>query len=395
MIVKPKIRGYICTTAHPAGCARRVQDQIDYVRSRSKISNGPKKVLVIGASTGYGLATRITSAFGCGAATIGVFFEKPAAGDRTATAGWYNSAAFERAARAEGLYSRSFNGDAFSNEMKEQVIRTIQNDLGSVDMVVYSLAAPRRRHPQTGETFKGVVKPRGAGYRNRALDLETLQITDVTTEPATEDEVRQTVGVMGGEDWRMWTEALHEAGVLAEGALNVAYSYIGPEITYPIYRHGTIGAAKDDLEKTAHDLDQFMRNVGGRALVSVNKALVTQASSAIPFMALYMTILLKVMRSKGVDENCIEQIDRLFRERLFRDGEIPVDEQGRIRLDDLELSEEVQRDVHQAWQEITTESIDRYADVAGYQKDFLQIFGFEVEGVDYDEDADIHVPLEP
>ncbi len=282
MVVKPKVRGFICTTAHPLGCAQNVKDQIEYVRRKGSVE-GPKRVLVIGASTGYGLSSRIVAAFASGAATMGVFFERPAEGGRTATAGWYNSAAFEREARQAGLYSKSFNGDAFSEEMKAGVVAAIKKDLGQVDMVVYSLAAPRRTHPRTGERFKGVVKPLAQAYTNRALDLETFEIIDVTTEPGTEEELRQTVAVMGGEDWQMWIEALLREGVLADNSLNIAYSYLGSDITFPIYRQGTLGAAKDHLEATAHKLNDMLKVTGGRALVSVHRALVTQASAAIPF----------------------------------------------------------------------------------------------------------------
>ncbi len=392
MIVRPKVRGFICTTAHSAGCAQNIKDQIEYVRRHGPI-NGPKRVLVIGASTGYGLASRIVSAFGSGASTIGVFFEKPAEGERTATAGWYNSAAFEVEARKAGLYSKSFNGDAFSDQIKAQVVQAIRKDLGQVDMVIYSLAAPRRVHPKTGERFKGVVKPLGKAFKNRALDLETFEIIDVTTEPGTEEERKQTVAVMGGEDWEMWIETLKKEGVLADKSLTLAYSYLGPDITFPIYRQGTLGAAKDHLEATAHKLDETLRPKGGRAFVSVQKALVTQASAAIPLMALYMVILLKVMRQKGVDEHCIQQIHRLYQDRLFSGREIPVDEKGRIRLDDLELRNDVQAEVKQSWEAITTENFKDYADISAYQNDFLRLFGFEVPGIDYEKDVEVDVPI--
>ncbi len=392
MHVQPKVRGFVCTTAHPKGCARNVRDQIEYVRRMGAIQ-GPRRVLVIGASTGYGLASRIVSAFGCGAATIGVFFEKPAEGERTATAGWYNSAAFERETKEAGLYSKSFNGDAFSDEMKEKVAEAIRKDLGQIDMVIYSLAAPRRTDPKTGERFKGVVKPLGRAYKNRALDLETLKIVDVTAEPGTEEERRQTVGVMGGEDWQLWIEFLKKEGLLAYNSLTLAYSYIGPEVTFPIYRQGTLGAAKDHLEATAHTIDEMLKPQGGRAFVSVHRALVTQASAAIPFMALYMVILLKILREKGIDEHCIQQIHRLYTDRLFSGKGVPVDEKSRIRLDDLELRQDVQEEVNRAWTQITTENLDAYADVSAYQKDFLKLFGFEVDGIDYTQEVEVDIPL--
>ncbi len=393
MIIKPKVRGFICTTAHPLGCAAHVQEQIDYVKQQPAI-DGAKKVLVIGASTGYGLASRITAAFGCKAATLGVFFEKPASGSRTATAGWYNTAAFEQAARAEGLYAESINGDAFSNEMKQQVIEKIRQDLGKVDLVVYSLASPRRTHPDTGETFSSVLKPIGQTYTNKTVDIHTGEVTDISLEPATEEEIAATVAVMGGEDWSMWIDALLAADVLEEGAKTIAYSYIGPEVTYPVYREGTIGRAKDDLERTSHKLNaKLQEKLGGHAFVSVNKALVTQSSAAIPVVPLYISLLFKVMKQKGLHEDCIEQIVRLFRDRLYTGNSVPVDEEGRIRIDDLEMREDVQREVDQLWQQVSSDNLEQISDIAGYREEFFKLFGFGFASVDYDADTDPNVSL--
>ncbi len=391
MIIQPKIRGFICTTAHPAGCAANVQKQIDYVKGQGPIKNGPTKILVIGSSNGYGLASRIVAAFGCQAATVGVFFEKEAEEKRTATAGWYNSIAFDRAAKKEGLYTKNFNGDAFSDEMKKQVVETIKRDLGSVDMIMYSLAAPRRTHPKTGGIAKSVLKPKAIPYTNKSLDFDTDKLIMVTLQPASEEEIRQTVSVMGGEDWEMWIDGLDQAGCLAKGCMTVAYSYIGPDITTAVYRNGTIGAAKDHLEATAKKLDQRFKKIGGRAFVSVNKALVTQSSSAIPFIPLYFTILSKVLRAKGIYEDCVQQIYRLFSQRLYNGQGIPVDEKGRIRIDDLEMREDVQEEVKKLWQQITEENISQIADVKGYHEDFLKLFGFRVKGVDYQADVDADI----
>lgn len=393
MIIQPKIRGFICTTAHPDGCAKHVEEQIRYVRSKPPI-DGPKKVLVLGASTGFGLATRIAAAFGCGAGTLGVFFERPAEGKRTATAGWYNTAAFTRAAREAGLYAENINGDAFSDAIKQQAIETIRRDLGQVDLVVYSLAAPRRTDPRTGAVYTSVLKPVGKPFSGKTADVNTGQVTEVTLEPATEEEIHGTVRVMGGEDWKLWMDALREAGVLADGAKTVAYSYIGPAVTRAIYRDGTIGRAKDDLERTAREIDAGLQPIGGRAFVSVNKALVTQASSAIPVVPLYISLLFKVMKEKGVHEGTIEQIYRLLAERLYTGGDVPVDEEGRIRIDDLELREDVQREVAERWERVNTDNLPDLSDIAGYRADFLKLFGFGLPGVDYEADTDPAVPLD-
>ena len=385
MLVIPKIRGFICTTAHPEGCARHVAEQIAVIRSRGPIEDGPKKVLVIGSSTGYGLASRIAAAFGSHASTLGVFFEQPGTKERTATAGWYNSAAFEAEAKAAGLYARSINGDAFSDEIKVKVIEAIKADLGQVDCVIYSLASPRRTHPGTGLTLTSVLKPLGEAFTNKNLNTGTGAISNVTIEPASESEIAQTIAVMGGEDWEMWIDALLSADVLAEGTQTVAYSYIGPELTWPIYKDGTIGRAKADLERAQSALDANLSLIGGKAWVSVNKALVTQASSAIPVVPLYISLLYKVMKSRGSHEDCIEQMDRLFRERL-RNPE--PDEAGRIRLDDWEMEPEVQEIVRQRWEEVNTETFPTLADFEGYQASFLRLFGFGLDGVDYEAETD-------
>ena len=396
MIIQPKIRGFICTTAHPVGCAAHVQEQINYVKSKGPVANGPKKVLVIGSSTGYGLASRITAAFGCDAATVGVFFEKASDDKRTATAGWYNTAAFETAARKAGLFAKSFNGDAFSDQMRQQVCEAIKKDLGQIDCVIYSLASPRRADPKTGQLYKSVLKPKGAAYTNKSIDFEKNQVTTVTLETATEQEVFETVKVMGGEDWQLWIDALSSQNLLAPKAVTVAYSYIGPDVTTPVYRNGTIGAAKDHLEATAHVLDAQMKKLGGRAFVSVNKALVTQSSSAIPFIPLYFVILMKVMKQKGIHEDCIHQIQRLFADRLYNNrpfDQIPVDTGGRVRVDELEMRADVQAEVSKIWETISDTNLQQVADVKGYNSDFLKLFGFGLAGVDYNADVNPEVPI--
>lgn len=393
MIIKPRFRGFICTTAHPTGCEGQVKAQIDYVKSQPKIE-GPKKVLVIGASTGYGLASRIAATFGAGADTIGVFFEKPGEENRTGTAGWYNSAAFEKAATAEGYIAKSVNGDAFSKEIKAETMELIKKEFGKVDLVVYSLASPKRMHPETGELFSSVLKPIGQTYTNKSVDFHTGTVTEVTIEPANEEEIRHTVAVMGGEDWKMWIDALQKEDLLAEGATTIAYSYIGPEVTHPIYRAGTVGRAKDHLEATARELDGQLKSLGGRAFVSVNKALVTQSSSAIPVVPLYISILYKVMKEKGLHEGCIEQMYRLFAERLYTGAPAEVDAAGRIRIDDWEMKEEVQAGINAVWESASTETLPAISDIAGYRHEFFQLFGFETAGVDYEADVDpaVRVP---
>jgi len=388
MIVQPKIRGFICTTSHPNGCAKHVADQIAVVKSRGAVENGPKKVLVIGSSTGYGLSSRIAAAFGCGADTIGIFFEKPGDERRTGTAGWYNTAAFEKEAAAAGLYARSFNGDAFSNEMKATVIEAIKADLGKIDCVVYSLASPRRTNPNDGETYKSVLKPIGQSYTNKNLNTGTKVVDEITIEPASQEEVDHTVAVMGGEDWEMWMDALQEAGCLADGVKTVAYSYIGPEVTWPIYTNGTKGAAKEDVEKSQRALVEKLAPLNGKAWVSVNKALVTQASSAIPVVPLYISLLYRVMKAKGTHEDTIEQMDRLFRDRLYGKADPQPDDKGRIRVDDWEMTDDVQAEVDKLWIEVNTGNLHDLADIEGYESSFLRLFGFGLEGVDYSKDSD-------
>jgi enoyl-[acyl-carrier protein] reductase/trans-2-enoyl-CoA reductase (NAD+) len=388
MIIKPKVRGFICITAHPQGCAANVASQIEYVKNKGPLGEMPRRVLVIGSSTGYGLASRITAAFGGSAATIGVFFEKPAEEGRTGSAGWYNSAAFEDAAHAAGLYAKSLNGDAFSDGMKRQVLDLIKADLGQVDAVIYSLASPRRTHPKSGETFKSTLKPVGAPYTAKTVDTDKGIVSDITIEPATEQEIHDTTAVMGGEDWEMWIDALAAEGLLAPGALTVAYSYIGPKVTWAIYRNGTIGRAKEDLEKTAGRIASKLAAAGGRAYVSINKALVTQASSAIPVVPLYISLLYRIMKEKGLHEGCIEQIQRLFAERLCNGASPQLDDHGRIRIDDLEMLPDVQEAVEKIWPTVTTENLAALTDFAGYRQEFLRLFGFGIEGVDYESETD-------
>lgn len=396
MIIQPKIRGFICTTAHPQGCAQHVNEQIQYVSQAGNLPNAPKKVLVIGASTGYGLASRIVSAFGGNAKTIGVFFEKEADGKRTASAGWYNSAGFEKAAHAKGLYAKSINGDAFSDAIKAKTIELIKQDWqGGVDLVVYSLASPRRTHPKTGEVFNSTLKPLGKPYTSKTIDVMTGNISEITLEPATEQDIQQTLAVMGGEDWQMWMQALLDAGVLAKGAMTVAYSYIGPQLTYPIYREGTIGKAKNHLEATAKELNTTLASIGGQAFVSVNKALVTQASAAIPVVPLYISLLYKIMKEKNLHEGCIEQIWRMFKDRLYTTkGQVPVDAQGLIRLDDYEMEPQVQAEVASLWEKVNTENIMSLSDLNGYRQEFHKLFGFDVAGVDYSAECEPDVAIE-
>ncbi len=390
MIVEPKVRGFICTTAHAEGCRENVKNQIEYVKSKGAISGG-KNVLVIGASTGYGLASRITAAFSGGAATIGVMFEKPSNGKKTASAGWYNTAAFEEFAAKEGLYAKSINGDAFSKEVKEETINLIKKDLGKVDLVVYSLAAPRRTMPN-GETVSSVLKTTGEAYTNKTVDVANRTVMPVTIEPATEQEIEDTVKVMGGEDWKDWISQMKEADVLADDAVTMAYSYIGPELTHPMYYNGSIGAAKAHLYNTAKELTKEFSKIGLSAYVSVNKALVTQASSAIPVVPLYTAILYKVMKPLGLHEGCIEQMYRLFKDKLYAKPQV-LAEDCLLRVDDWELKEEVQQKVSEAWENISTENIDELADVDGYWDEFYNMFGFGCENVDYGADIEIDIKI--
>lgn len=388
MIVEPKVREFICTTAHPQGCRENVKEQIAYVKKQG-ISGGPKKILVIGASTGYGLASRITAAFGCHGATLGIIFEKPSNGKRTATPGWYNTVAFEEEAAKEGLYAKSINGDAFSKEVKEQAIDMIRKDLGKVDMVIYSLAAPRRTDAQ-GKTWVSSLKTTDKEFTEKSLDLKTNTIVTKTVEPAQGEELEGTIKVMGGEDWMDWIDALKAADVLEKDALTVAYSYIGPELTYPIYYDGTIGQAKRHLTKTAGDINEKYEDV--KAYISVNKALVTQASAAIPIVPLYFAILYRVMKDQGNHEGCIEQIARLFKDKLLAE-QVPTDEEGRIRMDDWELSAPVQEQVQKAWKQVTSENVKELSDIEGYWDDFYHMFGFHYDNIDYGKDVEIETVI--
>ena len=381
------MRGFICLTAHPKGCEQNVKNQIEYVKSKGKI-DGAKRVLVVGASTGFGLASRITSAFGCGAATIGVFFEKPPSEGKTASPGWYNSAAFEQEAKSAGLYAKSINGDAFSKEVKQQTIDMIKSDLGQIDMIIYSLASPVRLHPETGVLHRSTLKPIGTTFTNKTVDFHTGNVTQVSIDPANQDDIDNTVVVMGGEDWAMWIDALKSENLLADGATTIAYSYIGPSVTEAVYRKGTIGRAKDHLEATAFTITDKLRDINGKAYVSVNKALVTQASSAIPVIPLYISLLYKIMKADGIHEGCIEQIQRLYSQRLYTGNTVATDDKGRIRIDDWEMREDVQNEVALLWEKATTESLPEIGDLAGYKQDFLNLFGFGFNGVDYLTDTD-------
>ncbi len=391
MIVQPKVKGFMCTTAHPEGCRAAVKNQIEYIKSKPKPETGGyKKVLVIGASMGYGLASRITAAYAYSAGTIGIIFDKQGKEKRTASAGWYNTAAFEEFAAKDGLYAKSLNGDAYSQEMKDKTIELIKKDWGKADMVIYSIAAPRRKAPD-GVTYHSVLKTTDKEYTNKTIDLMTGKISSVTIPSATEEEINDTIKVMGGEDWELWIKALKDADVLEDNALTVAYSYIGPELTHPIYYNGTIGRAKADLYKAADNIDAGYPDVS--AYVSVNKALVTQSSSAIPIVPLYMSLLYKVMKEKGLHEGCIEQMYRLMCSRICAEGGVPVDEKRLIRLDDYEMKDEVQKEVARLWDSVSEDNIKEIADIEGYWKEFYEIFGFGIEGVDYDADVDIQAGI--
>lgn len=392
MIIKPRVRGYICVSTHPAGCEANVREQIAHVDKRGPISSGPKKVLVIGSSTGYGLAARITSAFGSDADTLGVFYERPGTIDRPGTAGWYNTAAFEKAASARGQYARSINGDAFSNEVKQRAIDVIRNDFGKVDLVIYSVAAPRRLHPVTGEVFNSTLKPIGQPVSLRGIDTDKEIVKEIMLEPADQLEVDNTVAVMGGDDWELWIDALLDANVLAEGAKTTAFTYIGERITQDIYWNGTIGAAKKDLDRKVLSIRGKLAALSGEAHVSVLKAVVTQASSAIPIMPLYLSLLFKVMKENGTHEGCIEQVYGLFNRSLYGSSPL-VDEEGRLRADHMEVDSDVQSEVQQIWNQVTTENIYQMTDFLGYKSEFLRLFGFGLSDVDYDADVDPIVPI--
>lgn len=387
MIIKPRIRGFICTTSHPTGCAHGVAQQIAYTREQGAI-DGAKKALVLGCSGGYGLSSRIAAAFGCGAATVGVSFEKAPSEKKPGTAGWYNNAAFDAAAAEAGLYSKTFDGDAFSDELKAQVVQAIKDDLGEIDLLVYSLASPVRAHPKTGELHRSAIKPLGETVRMKGVNVNTGVVDMVELEPADEEETANTVAVMGGEDWQFWVDALREAGVLAEGFKTVSYTYIGSDLTWPLYWEGTLGAAKRDLDRAREELAMDLDEVGGDARVAVLKAVVTQASSAIPILPLYIALLFRVMKDRGEHEDCMAHIYRMFASQLYSAGDMRLDDAGRLRMDDLELADDVQEEVRRRWAIAETETMDELGDLPGYNSDFLKIFGFGHDGVDYDADVD-------
>ena len=386
MIISPKIRGFICTTAHPDGCESHVRQQVDYVKSQAPLDNSPKKVLVIGSSTGYGLASRIVPAFAGGADTLGVFFERPANEKKSGSPGWYNSYAFEELAKSEGLYVKSINGDAFSDDIKNKTIEEIKKNMGQVDCVIYSLASPRRQDPKSGEIYKSCLKPIGQTYTQKTVNTDKAEVEEITIESANDDEINQTVKVMGGEDWELWIDALREANVLAPSVTTMAYSYIGPELTWSVYKDGTIGRAKIHLEQSCQRINEKVAEDGGRAYVSVNKAVVTQASSAIPVVPLYISVLFKKMKEEGIHEDCIEQIYRLFSERLSSDPQL--DGEGRIRIDDWEMRDDIQQSVAEDWEKINTDNLSEISDFEGYQSDFLKLFGFGIPGINYDAETD-------
>ena len=385
MVIKPKIRGFICTNAHPAGCAAHVNEQIAYVKSQPQADAKPKNVLVIGASTGYGLSSRITAAFGNNAKTLGIFFEKPPTEKKTASAGWYNTAAFQAAADSAGIWSKNINGDAFSHEIKAKAIETIKAELGEIDLIVYSLASPRRTDPDTGEVYSSTLKPIGQSVTTKNLNTSKRIIDSVSVDAASEEEIQGTIDVMGGADWELWIKALGEAGVLANGFKTVAYTYIGKELTWPIYGHATIGRAKEDLDRASAAIKTTTANIKGEAYVTSLNAVVTQASSAIPIMPLYISAMFKVMKADGTYEGCIEQIQALFRENIY--GKNPtIDEAGRLRQNNKELEDSVQQRVTDIWNTVDSDTIDELTDYIGYHQEFLKLFGFDVSGVDYDAD---------
>ena len=385
MIIKPRIRGFICTTAHPTGCAAHVGEQVNYVRKLNSISAGEfKNVLVLGCSGGYGLASRIVAGFGCGANTLGVSFEKAPSDTKTGSQGWYNNAAFEQQAKAAGLYAKTIDGDAFSDDMRAQVLETIRADMGTIDLVVYSLASPVRQHPKSGVLHRSSIKPLGEVLSIKTVHVEKGEVSEVNLQPATLEETENTVTVMGGEDWEFWMQALHEADLLSPQAKTVAYTYIGSELTWPIYWEGTLGKAKLDLDRASRAINEKLAGIDGEARVAVLKAIVSQASSAIPVVPLYVALLFKAMKDQGVHEDCITHIHRLFATQLKSGAKMRLDDAGRIRVDDLELSKSVQDIVKQRWPLVTTENLTELGDLAGFREDFLKIFGFGIDGVDYD-----------
>lgn len=392
MIISPKTRGFICTTAHPTGCAKNVEQQINFVKAQGQFK-GPKNVLVIGASTGYGLASRISATFGAGAKTIGVSFEKASENGRTASAGWYNTAAFEQLAHREGYYAKSINGDAFSKTIKQQTIELIRKDLGSIDLIIYSLASPRRVHPETGDIYSSVLKPINQSFTSKSVDPLRKEIKEINIEPATAEEIADTLQVMGGEDWAMWIDTLAQENLLAEGVTTMAYDYIGPVLTHPIYKNGTIGKAKDHLHQTAVTLNETLKKYHGQALLSVNKALVTQASAAIPVVPLYISLLYKIMKNNGTHEGCIEQIARLFKSKVYTGNSIELDDEGRIRMDDYEMQPDVQQKIAELWPLVTSENIEEITDIDGYCTEFYRLFGFDIEGVDYQAEVNPEVAI--
>jgi len=391
MIIKPRVRGFMCITSHPSGCEKNVRDQIDYIRAQESI-DAPKRVLVIGSSTGYGLSARITAAFGSGASTLGVFFEKPGSERKPGTAGWYNSAAFHKYAEEDGLYAKSINGDAFSDDIKKTAIETIKSDMGQVDLVIYSLAAPRRQHPVTGEVFNSTLKPVGKDITMLGINTDKEVIQEFSLEKATTKEIEDTVAVMGGEDWQMWLDALSAAGVLADGAKTTAFTYIGEKMTWDLYWDGTIGQAKKDLDTKVLSIREKLAQTGGDARVSVLKAVVTQSSSAIPVMPLYLAMLFKEMKAEGSHEGCIEQLYRLFTEGLYCDNP-RLDNEGRLRMDELEMRPNIQDKVAESWAKISTENLHSLTNFEGYKQDFLGLFGFNIAGVDYEADVNPAVAI--
>jgi enoyl-[acyl-carrier protein] reductase/trans-2-enoyl-CoA reductase (NAD+) len=393
--IASRIRGFISLNAHPAGCAANVEGEVDRIRRSGAPGSGMGDVLVIGSSTGYGLASLLGAVFGYGARGFGVCLERPAHGDKTASAGWYNLAAAERLARAAGRTIATINGDAYSDEIKRETVALLEARGAKIGLVVYSLASPKRTDPGTGKSYTSALKPIGAPFRSKSINLGSEQVTTVEIAPASSDDVEATRKVMGGEDWELWTRALLDAKLLAPGCRTVAYSYVGPELTSPIYRAGTIGKAKEHLEATARALDTALRErVGGAAYVSVNKALVTQASSAIPVVPLYISLLYKIMKEAGTHEGAGEQILRLYRDHLGPGRTPALDAEGRIRIDDREMDPAIQRRVTALWDEVTTENLLSLSDYAGYKHEFRTLFGFEVPGVDYAAPVETDVPLE-